>query len=101
MVSLRDRFTTANKRSPISSCSASRIPHLDFELHDLFFHLFHRPRRVRPVEADTSRPFLQPKRHQQWGQGGWETTEGPAPGSPLPFFHPLPSLMIRRLRVAE
>src|SRR5439155_696629 len=26
MVSLRDRFTTANKRSPISSCSASRIP---------------------------------------------------------------------------
>src|SRR5207245_1040469 len=56
---------------------------------------------VGPVEADTSRPFLQPKRHQQWGQGGWETTEGPAPRSPFPFFHALPPFMIRRFRVSE
>src|SRR5206468_12038558 len=45
--------------------------------------------------------FLKSKRHQQWGEGKWEASERPAALSSLPLFHPLPPLMIRRLRVAE
>src|SRR5439155_5433810 len=80
---------------------ASRIPHLDFELPDLLFHLLHRSFRIPPIEPHARRPFLQSICPQERRQGRRQSTEGPAARSPLPLFHPLPPLMIRRLRVAE
>src|SRR5260370_34899914 len=80
---------------------ASRIAHLDFELPDLLFHLLHRSFRIRPIEPHARRPFLQSVCPQERRQGGRQSTEGPAPRSPLPPFHPLPPLMIPGLRVAE
>src|SRR3989442_1681611 len=80
---------------------AARIPHLDFELPDLLSHLLHRSFRIRPIEPHARRPFLQSICPQERRQGRPQSTEGPAARSPLPPFHPLPPLMIRRLRVAE
>src|SRR5437667_9633347 len=74
---------------------AARIPHLDFELHDLFFHLVERSRRIGPIEPHARRPFLQPIRHQERRQGGRQSTEGPAPSSLLLALHPFPALVIR------
>src|SRR5207247_8516978 len=80
---------------------ASRFPHLDFELPHLLSHLLHRSFRIRPIEPHARRPFLQSICPQERRQGRRQSTEGPAARSPLPLFHPLPPLMIRRLRVAE
>src|SRR5438034_2081472 len=65
--------------------------------------------RIRPIEPHARRPFLQSICPQERRQGRRQSTEDPAArdrqglleGSPLPLFHPLPPLMIRRLRVAE
>src|SRR2546422_545991 len=73
---------------------ASRFP---FEFCELLLHLLERSLRIRPIEPDPRRALLQPVGHEEWRQGVRQPPERPAPRSPLPLFHPLPPLVIRRL----